>query len=82
MSDDPKGWFEVPRNVTRLVYGLAAVCVGLVAADLVYHKHVHFGFEEWFGFYGFFGFLAFFFIVLAGKQLRKLLMRKEDYYDE
>ena len=64
------------------MWGLAAVCFGLVAVDLFYHKHVHFGFEEWFGIYGFFGFLAFFFIVLAGKELRKVLMRDEDYYDE
>ena len=82
MSDGPKGWFDEPRNVTRIVYGLAAICAGLVFADLFYHKHVHFGFEEWFGIWGFFGFAAFFFIVLAGKQLRKVLMRDEDYYDE
>lgn len=73
------GWSP---GVNRLFWGLVAVCVGLVGWDLLYHKHVHFGFEGWFGIYGFFGFAAFFFIVLVGKELRKLLMRPEDYYDD
>lgn len=77
----PPGRLEDPRTVKMLVWGLAAVCVALVVADLLYHKHAHFGVEEWFGVYGFFGFAAFFFIVLAGKQLRKVLMRPEDYYE-
>lgn len=80
-SREPPGRLEDPRTVTMLVRGLAAVCVALVLGDLLYHKHAHFGFEEWFGVYGFFGFAAFFFIVLAGKWLRKILMRPEDYYE-
>jgi len=75
------GWLERPKNVTRIVRTLASVCVLLALGDLVYHKHVHFGWEGWFGFYALFGFASFLFIVLAGKQLRKLLMRDEDYYD-
>lgn len=82
MSDHDKDWLDEPRNVTRLVWTLTAVCVGLVVADLFYEKYTHFGWEEWFGIYGFFGFAAFFFIVLAGKQLRRVLMRDEDYYDD
>jgi len=65
----------------RLFYGFAALCLLLVGTDLLYHKHVHFGWEGWFGFYGFYGFLVFVFIVLAGKRLRKIVMRDEDYYD-
>lgn len=83
MSDhDDRRWLDEPRNVTRLVWGLVVVCGALLLADLFYHKHVHFPWEEWFGIYAVFGFAAFFFIVLAGKHLRKLLMRDEDYYDE
>jgi len=78
---DKRYWLDQPRNVTRLVYGLTLACVLLALADVLYHKHVHFSWEGWFGFYAFFGFLAFFFLVLAGKHLRKILMRKEDYYD-
>ena len=82
MSEPGKDWLDNPRNVTRLVWALAAVGVGFMVADLFYEKHVHFRWEEWFGGYGFFGFAAFFFIVMAGKQLRRVLMRPEDYYDE
>ncbi|MFV1986039.1 MAG: hypothetical protein ACC682_02055 [Gemmatimonadota bacterium] len=82
MREPGKDWLDNPRNVTRLVWALAAVCVGLVVADLFYDKHVDFRWEEWFGAHGFFGFAAFFFIVMAGKQLRRVLMRAEDYYDE
>ena len=53
----------------------------LALSDLVLHKHGHFGWENFFGSYSVFGFAAFFFIVMAGKQLRKLVMRDEDYYD-
>ena len=49
---------------------------------LFYDKHGHFGFEEWIGFHGLFGFVTFFLAVLAGKHLRRVLMRKEDYYDD
>jgi hypothetical protein len=37
--------------------------------------------QEYAGFYGVFGFAAFWLIVIAGKHLRKVLMREEDYYD-
>ena len=82
MSDETGGWLDRPESGNRIFYGLLTVCVGLLLADFFYHKHVHFHQEEWFGIYGFFGFAAFFFIVLAGKQLRKILMRDADYYDE
>ena len=78
-------WLDQAQNVNRIYYGLVLVCVVLVLLDLghwVYDKHAHFGWENLFGFYGFFGFAAFFLAVLAGKQLRKILMRREDYYDQ
>ena len=78
---EKKRWLDNPRNVSGIVYGLAIVCAALVVADLFYHKHTHFGWEGWFGFFGFFGFISFFLIVLSGWPLRRLLMRKEDYYD-
>jgi hypothetical protein len=53
----------------------------LALADLFYTKHVHYAFENRFAFYGLFGFVACFFLVLAAKELRKVVMRREDYYD-
>ena len=74
-------WLDDKRNVDKIVIALVIVCVGLFAADFFYHKHVHFAFEGWFGFFGWFGFIGCVALVLAAKELRKLVKRDEDYYD-
>ena len=74
-------WLDDMRNVNKIIWVLAAFCVGLFLADFFYHKHVHFAFENWIGFYGWYSFLACCFIVLSAKGLRKLLKRPENYYD-
>ena len=81
MNGERRRWLDEPRNVTRLVWALGTICVLLLLADFFYDKHAHFTWEDWPFFFGLFGFAAFFFIVLLGKQLRRLLMRDEDYYD-
>ena len=58
-----------------------AAAVGVVLADLFYHKHGHFGFQEWFAFDAVFGFAAYVGLVNSAKLLRKLVMRPEDYYE-
>lgn len=79
--------FDTPRNVRRVIHSLYAVCALLLAIDLLdlfgvlYHKHVHFAFEHWFGFYGFFGFFLSCALVLIAKAMRRPLKRDEDYYD-
>lgn len=60
---------------------LCVLCVIVVAADFFYDKHAYFAWERWIGFHGWFGFVACVALVLAAKQLRKLLKRPEDYYD-
>jgi hypothetical protein len=75
-------WLDDPANVAKLIRLLMVLCGLLVVADFFYAKHGHFGFEEWPGFHAFYGFAAFVFIVLLGKQLRRVLMRDEDYYDK
>ena len=80
-NQDEKRWLDEPRNVTRLVYALAVLCVLSVLADFIWHRHGHFSFEEIPGFYAIYGFIAYCFIVLSAKQLRKLLKRDENYYD-
>jgi hypothetical protein len=80
-QQEKRYWLDQPRNVDRLYYGLIVVCVLLVLSDLVYHKHPHFAWEDWFGFNAFLGFAAFFLIVLSGRPLRRILARDEDYYD-
>ena len=67
--------------INFIVYALYAICAALFLVDVFYHKHGHFGFEEWLGFYAFYGFIACIAIVLSAIQLREIIMRDEDYYD-
>ncbi len=89
MNDPPNSvrrerryWLDDRRNVDRLAYTLYAVCAGLFLADLLYQKHVHFGFEHWVGFHGWYGFLSYVCLIFLAKGLRKLVKRREDYYDD
>lgn len=75
-------WLDEPRNVNKVVYALYAVCGLLLVIDPLIHKHGPFAVEHWLGFYGIFGFVACVALVLAAKELRRLLMRPEDYYDD
>ncbi len=76
-----KGWFDEPANVNKIIWALVAACAATVIADLFYDKHGHYGFQEIIGFDAIYGFVSCVLLVLAAKQLRKILMRDEDYYD-
>jgi len=78
---EKKTWLDQPGTPKKIYRGLWALCILLVLADFGYHKHAHFAAEEWFGFFGFYGFVSCVLLVLAAKELRKLIMRREDYYD-
>lgn len=73
---------DEPRNVTRIVYGLYAVCLVLLVVELVIHRKAEFESEaeSWFGFYAVLGFVAYTAIVYTAKALRRLVRRSEDYY--
>ena len=73
--------FDNPRNVKRLLRGFYAVCVLLLVLDLVVHRHVVHSWEILPEFYAVFGFVACVVLVLVATQMRKVVMRKEDYYD-
>lgn len=73
--------FDKPANVTRLLRGLYIICAILFVLDFVVHRHTIFKWEELPGFYAIFGFVAFVVLVEGSKLLRKLVMRKEGYYD-
>jgi hypothetical protein len=74
-------WLDDPRNVTLVFRGLIAVCALAALSELPFDKHVEFPWERWFNWHGFYGFVCCFFLVLAAKQLRRVLLRPEDYYD-
>ena len=75
-------WLDDLRNVDKIVYALYAICGVLLVVDPLIHTHGPFAIEHWLGFYGIFGFVACVALVLAAKQLRRILMRPEDYYDD
>ena len=80
-GNDRSYWLDEPSNVRKIYRGLWLICVALILADLAYQKHPHFDIEGMFGFFGFFGFISYVVLVLAAKELRKFVMREEDYYD-
>lgn len=86
MKNEPYGrgkrhLFDNPKNVTRVVHVLVACCALLFLADFFVHRHVVNQAESLFGFYAFYGFIACVVLVLVAKEMRKVLMRKEDYYE-
>ena len=80
-SNEKQFWLDDARNVNKIFYSLVFICIALVVSDAFYHKHTHYAFEGIFGFFGIFGFGLSFLLVLASRELRKFLMRDEDYYD-
>ena len=82
-ADEQKTYlFDNPRNVRRVVLGLVGACVILAGLDLVLHRHVSHPWETMPVFYAVYGFVACVLLVLLAKEMRKVLIRKEDYYDE
>ncbi len=81
ISNEKRFWLDDARNVKKIFYALVFICIALVISDAFYHKHTHYAFEGIFGFFGIFGFGLSFLLVLASRELRKILMRDEDYYD-
>jgi hypothetical protein len=80
-SGQQKHLFDDPRNVSRLLRIFYAICTLLFLLDFILHRHVALSWEGVTGFYAVFGFTACVTLVLVAKQMRKILMRKEDYYD-
>jgi hypothetical protein len=81
-KDEKKHIFDNPKNIKRVMYGLYAVCAISFLLDFVIHRHVDHPFEALPGFYALYGFVACVVLVLAASEMRKLIMRDEDYYDD
>ena len=73
--------FDNPRNVSLVIGSLYIVCTLLFLLDFILHRHATNEWDGFTGFYALFGFIAYVTIVLVAIQWRKLVERKEDYYD-
>ena len=73
--------FDKPENVKRLLRTLYAICAGLLLIDLVFERHIIHLWESLFGFYALFGFVGCALLVLIAREMRKIVMRDEDFYD-
>ena len=90
-SDGEKHFFDEPKNVRGVLRGLFAACAVVFLLDVVAIilrwtgtadlRHPERPWEGWLGFYAIYGFVACVALVLIAKQMRKVLMRDEDYYD-
>ncbi len=82
---DDGGWADNPIFIRAFLGLLIISCIAAAAAGLnaAWHNpHPHFAIEGVPAFFAIYGFGAFVFIVLVGQHLRKLVGRKEEYYDE
>lgn len=84
MSDnhDSGGWFDKPENVRKMLKVFYVICALLVLVDFVVHRHIYHAWENIPAFYAIYGFVGCVVLVLIAKEMRKFLMRGEDYYDE
>ena len=80
-DDEKLHLFDKPENVNRLLRGFYIVCGVLFALDFVLHRHTIHAWEDLPGFYAIFGFIACVVLVLVAREMRKIVMRREDYYD-
>ena len=81
MNNRDKHFFDDPANLKKVLRIFYAICAGLLLVDFVYHRHVTHSWEGLWGFYGVFGFIACVILVLVAKEMRKVLMRDEKYYE-
>jgi hypothetical protein len=83
MAEDNKKpyWLDEARHIDWLYYALIGLCLALFATDFITHRHAHYSVEGLYGFYALFGFIAYALIVGAGWLWRRIVLRKEDYYD-
>ena len=79
---EPSGFFDKPENVSKLLKVFYVICAVLVAADFAVQRHIYHDWEKIPAFYAIYGFVGCVILVIIAKEMRKFLMRGEDYYDE
>jgi len=87
-QNERPSWFERPKNINLMIFGLVAACVLLLVIELVFGHNFHdehhppaFETEKIFGYQAWIGFGAFVVVVALGSLLRLLIRQREDFYD-
>jgi len=75
-------FFDKPENIRKMLRVFYVICALLVIVDFIVHRHIYHDWENIPAFYAIYGFVGCVLLVLIAKEMRKILMRKEDYYDE
>ena len=75
-------FFDKPENISKMLKVFYVVCALLVVADFIVHRHIYHDWENLPAFYAIYGFVGCVVLVLVAKEMRKILMRGENYYDE
>ena len=81
MSKNKTYFLDKKENIQKILYVFYAICALLFAADFIIHRHIYHSWEKLPGFYAIFGFVACVILVILATQMRKVLMRDEDYYE-
>ena len=79
--NEPARFLDRPANLRRMRRVFYALCAALVGLEVLVHRHAEHAWEGAFAFYAVYGFVACVVLVLAAKQMRRVLMRREDYYE-
>jgi len=84
MADPDKefDWFDRPASRRLLWRSLWVACALSLLAELLAHRHPHFGIDGWFGFYGLLGFVGCAVMILFAKAMGYWVKREEDYYGD
>lgn len=82
------GFFYRPKVIKTIINSLYGLCGLLIFIDLFatfdigLHRHMVHPFEKIPAFYAIYGFVGCVVLVLVATELRKVLMRDEDYYND
>ncbi len=82
MDKDKEDFLDKPRNLKRLLGTFLTVCAGLLLLDFVHRRHVVPGMREPVGLLCPLRLRRLPHPGAGGKEMRKVLMRKEDHYDD
>ena len=74
--------FDKHKNVQRLLYVFYGSLLVLLIIDFFIHKHGDFPWENAPAFFAVYGFVSCVALIFIAKLLRKIVRRKETYYDE